>query len=120
MEFLQNVQIYEGRITSGIDFPLLPGGSIRGAITSAKGKVIASAVITVYDSEKSRKDFFLSSTAHANRDGSYLVSGLKPGSYNVKISAANYIPVTKTGVEVTAGEETELDITLLRSSDVQQ
>ena len=47
-----------------------------------------------------------------NLDGQYTISGLSPGTYTLLVSYISFQKQTITGVEVTAGEVTKLDLTL--------
>ena len=48
----------------------------------------------------------------ADIDGRYLIKGISPGEYTVQVSAIGYKPVEYTGIKISRGETTELEIML--------
>ena len=46
-------------------------------------------------------------------DGSYVIAGLNPGTYNIQASFVGYVTKQYSGVQVTAGQTTNLDIHLV-------
>ncbi len=47
-----------------------------------------------------------------NIDGKYFIYGISPGEYTVQVSAIGYKMVEYTGIKISRGEDTELNITL--------
>ncbi len=50
--------------------------------------------------------------AASNLDGKYLIKDVNPGQYTIEVSLIGYKKIQRTGVRVTAGETTKLDIDL--------
>ncbi len=84
-------------------------GQISGAVTDAATTgPIASASVTAYDGT----DTEISSTS-TEADGTYILSGLPPGTYRVEFSASGYQDAEAADVAVTAGQTTEnVDVAL--------
>jgi Carboxypeptidase regulatory-like domain len=107
------VSVGQGETKAGVDAELGASGQISGAVTSAASQAGLSGVeVTVYDSEEDP----VASTTSAS-GGTYTVSGLPAGEYEVKFSpgTGNYLTQFYDGkatlaeagkVPVTAGAST--------------
>lgn len=94
--------------TTTVNFSLLANpGSISGTITTTSGGApIESAFV-----EALQGGTLIASTT-TNASGVYSLSGLAPGSYDVRASATNFQTSTHTGVTVTSGATTTVNISL--------
>lgn len=81
-------------------------GSIGGQVQDTLGAVVVGATVTVVAADGKEK------TAQSNQRGEYAVTGLSPGTYTVKVKAANFALYENTEVAVTAGERSELTVPL--------
>jgi iron complex outermembrane recepter protein len=75
-------------------------GTLRGKVTDDSGNPLAGAGITI-------ENGYLG--VHSNTDGSYIISGLKTGTYKINFSFIGY--VTRT-VEVNITGESEVNVSL--------
>jgi len=82
-------------------------GALRGVITDATGRVLPDALIVAV-----RNDTNVPSTGRADADGSYTITGLGPGTYELTAQATGLMPVKTAGIVVTIGKETLVDFTL--------
>ena len=93
--------------TTLIDFALIKiPGIISGTILDSENlKPIEGAIITLEGTTYN---------ATTGEDGTYLITDIYPGTYNVIATAENYYPETKTDQEVISGEITVIDFSLVR------
>lgn len=79
-------------------------GRIAGTIVDgATGEPLFSASVLVVET---------SGGAVADFDGNYLIKGLQPGSYTLRVSYISYATQTITDVKVLAGQVTTIDVVL--------
>jgi Carboxypeptidase regulatory-like domain/TonB dependent receptor/TonB-dependent Receptor Plug Domain len=83
-------------------------GSIEGTVKDQNGAVIPNATVVVAGNAFSR-------TVTSNEDGVFRIPQVPPGGYTVSFSAGNFGKVTKTNVEVTLGNASNLEIELKAS-----
>src|SRR6185437_100652 len=81
-------------------------GGVRGSVKNAKGEPIPNATITVEGSKRA--------TA-ADNNGTFALTGLKAGSYTLRISAVGYDPLIKE-IRVRDNETTDFDFVLAEAS----
>src|SRR5438132_125908 len=72
-------------------------GSIGGSVTDTLGAIVPGATVTVVSADGTQKQ------AAANKNGDYLVAGLKAGTYSVKAIAPKFALYQNDTVEVTSG-----------------
>ncbi len=96
-----------------ITLSLLLGMQMAGYADSGK---IAGTVVDEYGDGVFGAAVQIPETDHGmtvqNLDGSYAIPGVEPGEYTVWISSYGYGKQVIQGVQVTAGQTTELDIVL--------
>jgi len=81
------VAVNESEETSGIDFKLDRSGSISGRVFAPDGTTpIAGATLTA-----SGTSFNFSRSGASNAAGSYQISGLPSGNFQVKVAAGGYL-----------------------------
>jgi iron complex outermembrane receptor protein len=81
--------------------------TLRGVVTDPSGQVISGAAVTVKAVQGS-----ISVTAVSNRDGEYAVASLPEGGYQISGKAPGFQQFETSGVRLTAGQATSLDIRL--------
>lgn len=90
------------------------GGEIRGRLTAiGSGHPIASGSVAV---RRSSETAFAGGTL-PKADGSFVVDGLAPGTYTVRVRSLGYAPVTRTGVVISA-EKRSVDLGTIELSPV--
>ena len=82
-------------------------GSIVGIVTDAQGANVPGATVTIVN-----KDTNLTREVATNSDGAYSVVNVLPGPYDVKISLEGFREVLRSGVPVTVGQISRVDVTL--------
>jgi len=79
-------------------------GTITGTVTDASsGETLPGANIVIVGADKG---------ASTNVDGEFTVTGITPGTYQVRASFVGYRPATMSDVTVTDGETTEVSFSL--------
>jgi len=91
---------------AGIAFGQQPKGTIRGQVTDEFGGVIVGATVVAVDRNGVEK------TATTNGDGAYVVSGLTPGNYTVRVKAKGFGDYEQADVELISGRAQQLNVTL--------
>lgn len=81
-------------------------GGLRGQVVDELGQVVVGATVIAVDAAGKEK------TNVSNNSGDFAISGLAPGKYIVRVTAANFALYENTEVEVTAGENEELTVAL--------
>lgn len=84
-------------ISASFAFAQNGNGKLKGKITDkATGEDIPFASVKVY------KDGILKTGVESEMDGSYIVSALEPGTYDVEVEAFGYVTIKQTGIPVKA------------------
>ena len=73
------VQVTAPHAKTGVNATMHPGGSISGAITASSGPPVSQACVEIYSGNSAEPV----ETAYTGLDGSYLVTGLAAGTYQV-------------------------------------
>ncbi|HYG81605.1 MAG TPA: carboxypeptidase regulatory-like domain-containing protein, partial [Pyrinomonadaceae bacterium] len=81
-------------------------GSLRGQVTDELGGALVGATVTVVSSAGAEK------TAVTNDEGTFVVGGLAPGAYTVRVTSTGFAPYEAADVQVSAGRSEPLDIKL--------
>ncbi len=81
-------------------------GGLRGQVVDDLGQVVVGATVIAVDATGKEK------TATTNGSGEFSISGLAPGKYTVRTTAANFSLYENTEVEITAGQPEELIVAL--------
>jgi Carboxypeptidase regulatory-like domain len=81
--------------------------ALRGDVRDQAGAAIPGASVTITAIDHGR-----SQTVVTDSRGSYLVPGLLPGSYEVRLELAGFRPLTRKGVGLATGETVRLDLQL--------
>lgn len=85
----------------------LANSSISGTVTGADGAGLPGATVTVKN-----QDSGLVRTSVTAENGTYAISGIKPGVYEVVFELDGFPVVGRKGVELRVGQETRLGATL--------
>lgn len=81
-------------------------GSLKGQVSDEFGGVIVGATVVAVNANGVEK------TATTNGDGNFVINGLAPGKYTVKISAPGFANSETPDVEALAGRSAPLNVTL--------
>lgn len=87
-------------------FAQVETGQIAGTVTDESGAVVPGATVTVKNLSSNAER-----TAQTSATGSYVVVGLRPGTYQVSISSGQFKPFSSK-IEVTVGGHATLDAKL--------
>jgi len=80
---------------------------LTGVITDSSGGVIASAKVTLTDEATN-----VQASATTNGKGIYILTGLRPAKYTLRIDAAGFNPAERRGISFAVSQETTLDLSL--------
>jgi hypothetical protein len=81
-------------------------GSLGGQVVDTFGAVVIGATVTAVAPDGTEK------TATSNDRGEFTITGLAPGAYTVRITAANFAPFEQQAVEIKAGQKQQLTASL--------
>jgi len=93
-------------VTATLVFGQAEAGSISGTVRDASGAVLPNAGITATNTATAAVR-----TTQTNTLGQFVIPGLEPGKYSVKLSSANFASYERT-VEVTVGGRVTVDAQL--------
>jgi outer membrane receptor protein involved in Fe transport len=105
--FLAFVTVCFSPWLSAIAKAQVAGATLSGTVTDQSGGVIPQATISAKNIATGIERVSTASTA-----GFYSVPNLLPGVYDVKVTAQGFSTQIKTGLNLTVGEQQELDFTL--------
>ncbi|HEX8772416.1 MAG TPA: carboxypeptidase regulatory-like domain-containing protein [Pyrinomonadaceae bacterium] len=80
--------------------------SLRGQVVDELGAVIVGASVTATDAGGAER------STTTNGEGNYVLSGLVPGKYTVRVAAAGFAVFQDTEVQLVAGRREPLNVTL--------
>src|SRR5262245_33267658 len=81
--------------------------SISGTVTGDDGSGLPGVTVTVRNQESG-----LVRSAVTAENGTYAISGVKPGTYEVSFELAGFPTLSRRDVELRVGQETRLGATL--------
>jgi hypothetical protein len=115
MKLLRLLAVVAALVVMTCGFALAQGvgssGSITGAVTDPTGAVVASATVMVSDAEKGTKR-----TTPTDTRGEFVVTGLSPASYDVRVERPGFETELHKGVVVNVGQTVIVDFKLRVSS----
>src|SRR5206468_1336380 len=82
-------------------------GSIVGNVKDAQGGTVPAATVTI-----TNKDTNLTRETVTSQTGEYTIPNVLPGQYDVKVSLTGFREANQTGVPVTAGQISRVDVKL--------
>jgi len=80
---------------------------VRGTVTDPAHAVINNARVTV-----SNESTTITTTATTNASGEYVVNGLRPASYTIKVEAPGFRGVVRTGLVLAVSQQATVDFAL--------
>lgn len=92
----------------------ITAGDITGTVTDPSGGVVASASVTVTNTGTN-----VSQQTATNAEGTYRVSFLTPGTYQVTVSASGFRTQARRGLVVNAGQPTSASVQLTLATESQ-
>lgn len=93
-------------MTAAIGEAAPPGATISGVVRDAQGVVQMGALVQVLANDA------MVGTAFTDLHGRYLIAHLVPGKYDVKASAALFVPATRGNLQLRSGARTVVNLTL--------
>jgi hypothetical protein len=101
-------------VTVALSVPMWAGqGSISGKVKDARGVTQMGAMVEVISLVAPSKV----STVFTDNTGYYLVDGLAKGAYDVKVSAASFLPTLRENVSLRTGSNLVINLTLNTLTD---
>jgi hypothetical protein len=82
-------------------------GRFVGTVLDSSGAFLAGATVLVKNERTGEERSVVSDTA-----GRYVVTGLKPSTYTIRVKSGNFAPLEYTGMQLVAAQEFALDLTL--------
>lgn len=82
-------------------------GSVTGTVIDQSGSAVSKAHLTI-----TNRATGVVHEADADENGHYLITDLPPGSYDLKVTASGFKPLTQTNVSVAANTVTNADVGL--------
>src|SRR5215472_13442260 len=80
---------------------------LNGTVQDPSGRVVVNASISLRNLDTNK-----TYTAASNSTGYYLVPGILPGRYELKVESAGFAPYTRTGMVLTVGQSATVDVNL--------
>jgi hypothetical protein len=99
-------------LLSGVTVFAATSGGISGFIKSSSGTPQIGAVVEIFTSAAS-----MGTTVYTNGKGYYAADNLTPGLYQVKVSAATFLPSLRQNVTLRAGAHVLVNLTLSTLTD---
>jgi hypothetical protein len=94
-------------LTAGVAAAQVLYGSVVGVVKDAQGSMIPGASVTIVN-----KDTNLTRETQTDAQGAYNFLNVLPGPYDVKVSLQGFSEAVRTGVPVTVGQISRVDVTL--------
>ena len=112
------VEVAEGRLKTGVDFRLSPGGTVLGQVSKQNGTGLPGVSLFFVNSDQRRESATPYSETLTDNAGKYRAEGLGPGNYSVVAKVTGFAPSIQPGVQVRAREERRLDFRMTEGSEV--
>ncbi len=127
--FSEPFEVLTGWPISGVSVRLTKGGSIAGTVENLDGDPVPRPRVTTHDPTwtASLLDLALGDefptnvtlrSIGGNAAGRFVIGDLRPGSYQVRVSAPGYCESIVPSILVEKGREASLPVTLLRGGEV--
>ncbi len=97
-------------VAVGMASPLgaqIGAGALAGDVIDQAGAALPRAIVTVVEVGTNQ-----SRTVVTGEDGGYLVQGLGPGAYQVRVELSGFRPLARDGIRIATGETVRLDLEL--------
>ena len=82
-------------------------GSFSGTVVDPSGSSVSGATVVASNERTGEERVVV-----ANAEGRYVLTGLRPSVYTIKVTVQGFAPVEYTGVQLAAAQEFPLDLTL--------
>ena len=82
-------------------------GSFSGTVVDPSGSIVSGATVVAVNERTGEARVVV-----ANADGRYVLTGLRPSIYTIKVTVQGFAPIEYTGVQLAAAQEFPLDLTL--------
>lgn len=105
-------------ILAGAAWPLsaqVGTASLGGLVTDATGALVPRATVTL---ESIAQKY--SRATVTNAAGEYKIPALPPGDYKLVVGAAGFMPATRTGISLSSGQASTLDVQLAVAGSTEQ
>lgn len=99
-------------LLAGVPALAAASGEISGFVKSSSGTPQMGAMVEIFTSAAS-----LGTTVYTDAKGFYAADNLNPGTYQVKVSAASFLPSLRENVGLKAGAHLMINLTLSTLSD---
>src|SRR3984893_17648770 len=80
---------------------------VRGTVTDPAHALVNTAKVTLTNESTS-----IATTATTNASGEYVVNGLRPASYTIKVESPGFRGVVRTGLVLAGSQQATVDFTL--------
>ena len=91
-----------------------PAGSLRGQVLDPSAAAVPQATITITGPNS------LVKVAQTDNSGNYVIVGLAPGKYTVRVSAAGFTLLERTDIDIPGGRPLTLDAKLALATEKQE
>ena len=82
-------------------------GSFSGTVIDSSGSSVSGATVVAVNERTGEERVVV-----ANAEGRYVLTGLRPSVYTIKVTFQGFAPVEYTGMQLAAAQEFPLDLTL--------
>ncbi len=93
-------------LCAGVALGQQGAGSLKGQVSDEFGGVIVGATVVAVNANGVAK------TVNTNGDGNFVLNGLAPGKYTIKVTATGFANYENADVEAIAGRSQQLNVTL--------
>ncbi len=90
-------------------------GSISGLVVDESGAAIPGATVTITETETNVR-----TSAQTEPDGLFLMAGLLPGSYSLRVQASGFEALVRTNLNLTAGQRLAVETLQLKVGSASQ
>src|SRR5689334_5972262 len=90
-------------LSAALSFSQNINGSITGRVTDQQGAVVPNASVTALDTTQQ-----ISVTTKTNEQGVFVVAGLRPGTYDLRLEATGFKRLDRPGVPLNADQKVAL------------
>ncbi|HVS21420.1 MAG TPA: carboxypeptidase-like regulatory domain-containing protein, partial [Pyrinomonadaceae bacterium] len=93
-------------LCAGVAFGQQGAGSLKGQVSDEFGGVIVGATVVAVNADGVEK------TVNTNGEGNFVLNGLAPGKYTIKVMAPGFANYENADVVAIAGRSQQLNVTL--------
>ena len=96
-----------GVIAIGQAYAQVAGAMLKGTVTDPAGAAVPKAQVSITDVATG-----ISRSVTTDSDGAYAAANLRPGDYQVRVTATGFAAEVRSGITLTVGAQQVLDISL--------